>query len=152
MKKQDFIELLDKGNIKYIIDSAGWVQVISDNDLTMEIKSLPNRVVFRNNGNVFLNDAKYLSKNVIFNNMGNVYLNSILFIPKRTVFENLGNITHSIKSFEIDDMDDYIVKRTMACQVRFFNNGDVYIRSATPMVDVVIKNKGKILSEVYHGA
>jgi hypothetical protein len=92
MTREDFIKVLKGKRYSYYIEN-GWVIVNYDNRLDLEsLKTLPERIEFRNHGYVNLCHIKNLPKDIIFNNQGGVYLDSLENLTEDTKFENSGYI------------------------------------------------------------
>jgi hypothetical protein len=91
MTREEFIDVLDRK--RYFYEIEGDKIVVTHRDVNLSyITSLPNGVVFNNEGSVNLYSLTHIPSNVEFKNEGNVYLGYLTSIPPGVEFKNEGNV------------------------------------------------------------
>jgi len=92
MTREEFINELDLRNYEYKIEEDGKILVMEDTideDVYLDITSIPSGVIFINGGHVILHYLKNLPSGVIFKNAGWVYLDDLIGLPPDIKFEYL---------------------------------------------------------------
>lgn len=90
MTKEEFIEVLERGRIAYVI--VGNKIVVTQFNCYFNIDSLPSGVEFMNRGDVNLDYITSISSGVEFNNGGDVDLSSLPSLPSGVKFNNGGDV------------------------------------------------------------
>jgi hypothetical protein len=118
MTREEFINLLDNKHYSYRIEGDKIVVNMYNRDVRFEeIISLPDNIIFKNEGDVFLRSLEEFPKGLEFKNNGDIFANSIENILEPVIFKNSGDI--SLRN----------VKK-ISPLVKFENiHGDVYFES-----------------------
>jgi hypothetical protein len=150
MTRQEFIEILKKDFIEYVLDgetlvvSGGFyntggislddIESIPPNTLFQEtgsifldgIKEIPEGVIFNNRGCLWLNRCEKIHSETVFNNQGYLKLRSLLNIPEGFVFNNTGNI----------DLKSLVYLPLVDDEKIFINKQDVQVRDSNYLLAI----------------
>lgn len=118
MRKDKFIDFLDKEGFSFY--EEGNKIIIDESDLfDVDISSIPTGVIFRNDGDIYLDYITSVPKGTEFENKGHVYLQGAISLSEGIKFRNKGDVNmESIRSLD----KDVIFKNTGDLKFDLLNN------------------------------
>ena len=106
IKRQEFIDILDKENVSYKIKDNNKIIIGGEYINSKLITYIPDNVEFNNNSHVNLKFLKGMGNNIEFNNKGSVTLLFLKKMGNNIIFNNKGNIwLDSIFYFDIHSVN-----------------------------------------------
>lgn len=154
MRKDKFMNFLEEMDYSFSLLPDKRILIDHDEDVDFaEIESIPSDILFKNNGNVYM-DFTSLPKNIEFENNGYVSLPEVLSVSSGLKFRNRGDVDLT----SLKDIDKEIIFKNsgnitfdyleyISDKIIFSNEGNVFLGNGIPMLSKGIRfeNKGDII-------
>lgn len=154
MRKDKFMNFLEEMDYSFSLLPDKRILIDHDEDVDFaEIKSIPSDILFKNNGNVYM-DFTSLPKNIEFENNGYVSLPEVLSVSSGLKFRNKGDVDlTSLKGIDKEiifkNSGDIIFHylEYISAKIIFSNGGEVFLANGIPIFSKRIRfeNKGDII-------
>ena len=92
MKKDEFVNLLDFHNHSHFTNEDGYLVIDANSTVNLDVETLPDKIIFANNGMVVLNNLRMIDGEVSFKNNWNVRLKTLSLCTGKADFENKGDV------------------------------------------------------------
>lgn len=100
MRKDKFMDLLD-GEEYSFFEQGGKIIIDEPSLFDLDIPTIPPGVVFRNGGDVYLDNVISIPKGTEFENEGHVYLQGVISLSDGIKFRNKGDVNmESLRSLD----------------------------------------------------
>ena len=125
---------MDKETFKSLIEKRGFSTIEKDGKIIVNsidkysnlyldtLESIPDNIIFNNDGFISLDVIKEIPEGVIFRNYGGVYISSVLKFSKGVRFENYLESGKYKEEFTIQTSDNIEKTRTGDIQFRLILN------------------------------